>query len=120
VGFFSHLGNILRQFAPLLDIEEDDDQIRAMFRRGLNMNGPRTAAYIKELRTEASLDEQFVWTVSSLSARGLAILKRIMTHLENQPPGTPPVTKEQIVGWLREGGASEDEVYLCLKEMGAA
>jgi len=48
VGFFSHLGNILRQFAPLLDIEQDD-QIRAKFRRDLNMNGPRTAAYIKEL-----------------------------------------------------------------------
>ena len=48
VGFFSHLDNILRQFAPLLDIEQDD-QIRAKFRRGLNMNGPRTAAYSKEL-----------------------------------------------------------------------
>lgn len=48
VGFFSRLDDILRRFAPLLAIEQDD-QIRAKFRRGLNMNGPRTAAYIKEL-----------------------------------------------------------------------
>ena len=56
VGFFEYLGNILRQFAPLLDIEQDD-QIRAKFRRGLNMNGPRTAAYIKELCAMQTIED---------------------------------------------------------------
>jgi hypothetical protein len=48
VGFFSHLDKVLCSVAPFWDIEQDD-QIRAKFRRGLKMNGPRTEAYIKEL-----------------------------------------------------------------------
>jgi len=47
VGFFSHLDQILRSVAPFWG-NEQDDHIRAEFRRGLNMNGPRTEAYVKE------------------------------------------------------------------------
>ena len=73
-------------------------------------------------RIEASLDDQtvqFVRMVSSMSARGRAVLTRLMTHLKNQPPGAGPVPKEQVAGWLREEGASDNEVSWYLKEMEA-
>ena len=48
--------------------------------------------------TEASPDEksvQFVRTVSCLSARGLAIVKRIMMHLKNRPPARGRLRKSK-------------------------
>lgn len=49
VGFFSALDQALRQVAPLLNIQQDDDYIRDEFARGINLTGPRRAAYLKEL-----------------------------------------------------------------------
>lgn len=46
VGFFSTLDQFLRQAAPLSNIQQDDDHIRGELARGINLNGPRRAAYL--------------------------------------------------------------------------